>query len=83
MVNCIFMRSPVVEDSQPTTEVSYLSHTHFALELLYHMQSQDKSVIEFVQQYKNVYAMFEAYLRRNEGLIAKSLLFKYLTFPIV
>ena len=33
------------------------------------MQSQYKSVIKFVQQYTNLYAKFDAYLHRNEGLI--------------
>ena len=31
------------------------------------MQPQYKSVIQFVQQYINLYAKFEAYLHRNEG----------------
>ena len=41
----------------------------------YHMQSQYKSVIQFVQQYKYLYAKFEAYSRRNEDLIRHSVLF--------
>ena len=49
----------------------------------YHMQSQYKCVIQFVQQYKNLYAKFEAYLRRNEGLIRNSVLFKSWKFRIV
>ena len=40
----------------------------------YHMQSQYKSVIQFVQQYKNLYAKFKASLRRNKGLIKNSVL---------
>ena len=45
------------------------------------MQSQYKSVIQFVQQYKRLHAKFEAYLHRNEGLIRNSVLFKsYLNF---
>ena len=38
------------------------------------MQSQYKSAIQFVQQYKNLYANVEAYLRRDEGLIRNSIL---------
>ena len=38
------------------------------------MQWQYKFVIQFVQEYKNLYAKFEAYLRRNEGLIRNSVL---------
>ena len=49
----------------------------------YHMQSQYKSVIQFVQQYKNLYAKFEAYLRKNTRLIRNSVLLNSLNFPIV
>ena len=38
------------------------------------MQSQCKSVLPFVQKYKNLHAKFEAYLCRNEGLIKNILL---------
>ena len=44
----------------------------------YPMQSQYKYVIQFVQQYKNLYAKFEAYLRSNEGLIRNSVYFWFL-----
>ena len=53
-----------------------ISVTHTLHLNYYHMQLQYKFVIQFVQQYKNLYAKFEAYLRRNEGLIRNSLLFK-------
>ena len=43
------------------------------------MQSQYKSVIQFVQQYKNFYAKFKAYLHRNEGLIQNSFMVRYMT----
>ena len=53
---------------------SFISVTHNLHLNYYHMQSQYKSVIQFVQQYKNLYAKFEAYLCRNEGLIRNSVL---------
>ena len=62
---------------------SFISVTHTMHLNYYHMQCQYKSVIQFVQQYKNLYAKFEAYLRRNEGLIRKSVLFKSWKLPIV
>ena len=62
---------------------SFISVTHTLHLNYYHMQSQYKSVIQFVQHYKNLYAKFEAYLRKNEGLIRNSVLFKSWKFPIV
>ena len=62
---------------------SFISVPHTLHLNYYHMQSQYKSVIQFVQQYKNLYAKFEASLRRNEGLIRNSVLFKSWKFPIV
>ena len=62
---------------------SFISVPHTLHLNYYHMQSQYKYVIQFVQQYKNLYAMFEAYLRMNEGLIRNSVLFKSWKFPIV
>ena len=62
---------------------SFISVTHTLHLNYYHMQSQYKSVIQYVQQYKNLYAKFEASLRRNEGLIRNSVLFKSWKFSIV
>ena len=62
---------------------SFISVTHTLHLNYYHMQSQYKSVIQFVQQFKNLYAKFEAYLHRNKGLIRNSVLFKSWKFPIV
>ena len=62
---------------------SFISVTHTLHLNYYHMQSQYKSVIQFVQQYKNLYAKFEAYLHKNEGLIRNFVLFKSWKFPIV
>ena len=62
---------------------SFISVTHTLHLNYYHMQSQYKSVIQYVQQYKNLYATFEVSLRRNEGLIRNSVLFKFCKFPIV
>ena len=62
---------------------SFISVPHTLHLNYYYMQSQYKSVIQFVQQYKNLYAKFEASLRRNEGLIRNSVLFKSWKFPIV
>ena len=41
---------------------SFISVTHTLHLNYYHMQWQYKFVIQFVQQYKNLYAKFEAYL---------------------
>ena len=57
-----------------TDYVAGNSHTHTLHLNYYHMQWQYKFVIQFVQEYKNLYAKFEAYLRRNEGLIRNSVL---------
>ena len=62
---------------------SFISVTHTLHLNYYHMQSQYKSVIQFVQQYKDLYAKFEAYLRKNEGLIRNFVLFNSWKFPIV
>ena len=62
---------------------SFISVTHTLHLNYYHMQGQYKFVIQFVQQYKNLYAKFEAYLRRNEGLIRNSVLFNSWKLPIV
>ena len=62
---------------------SFISVTHTLHFDYYHMQGQYKFVMQFVQQYKNLYAKFEAYLRRNEGLIRNSVLFNSWKLPIV
>ena len=63
---------------------SFISVTHTLHLNYYHMQSQYKSVIQYVQQYKNLYAKFEASLCRNEGLLIRnSVLFKSWKFSIV
>ena len=62
---------------------SFISVTHSLHLNYYHMQWQYKFVIQFVQQYKDLYAKFEAYLRRNEGLIRNSVLLNSWKSPIV
>ena len=48
---------------------SFISVTHTLHLNYYQVQSQYKFVIQFVQQYKNLYAKIKAYLRRNEAVL--------------